>query len=243
MEGYIYKITSPSGKIYIGQTINIDRRKNDYARLDCDEQIKIYRSLLKYGWNNHLFEIIEQCEIEKLNSLETYWIKKFDCMNNGLNCTEGGDSKKLSQETKDKISVANKGKLISQETKNKLSNALKGKNKGKKRTKEQIIKMSQVMIGKFIGRKWTEEQTKKRKELKLTEETKRKISEAHIGKEAHNKKKVNAFIYETGEYVGTYNSYTECAKYLNISSSKISAVILGKRKQTNGYIFENIQIL
>jgi len=56
----IYKITNPKGKIYIGQSINIKRRFNEYKRLNCSQQPKIYNSLLKYGSDNHKFEIIEE---------------------------------------------------------------------------------------------------------------------------------------------------------------------------------------
>jgi group I intron endonuclease len=57
----IYKITSPSGKIYIGQSTNIENRFNSYRILDCKKQIKLYNSLKKYGWDNHIKEIVEEC--------------------------------------------------------------------------------------------------------------------------------------------------------------------------------------
>jgi len=31
----IYKITSPSNKVYIGQSINIEKRFKSYKRYDC----------------------------------------------------------------------------------------------------------------------------------------------------------------------------------------------------------------
>lgn len=63
----IYKIISPSGKIYIGQSIDIDRRIYDYILLRCKAQTILYNSLKKHGFNNHVFEIIEECDIDKLN--------------------------------------------------------------------------------------------------------------------------------------------------------------------------------
>ena len=53
----IYKITSPSNKIYIGQTVNIIKRKSYYKKGDCKAQPKLYSSFKKYGWDNHLFEL------------------------------------------------------------------------------------------------------------------------------------------------------------------------------------------
>ena len=68
----IYKITSPSGKIYIGQSKDIRRRMQYYNRLNCKNQTKLYNSLLKYGWENHLFEILIECSELELNYLEKY---------------------------------------------------------------------------------------------------------------------------------------------------------------------------
>ncbi len=104
----IYKITSFSDKIYIGQSINIDKRFYDYRKLiNCKSQIKLYHSFLKYGVDNHKFEIIEECSIELLNERERYWQDFYDCLDKGLNCrlTNTNDkSGKLSNETKLKLS-------------------------------------------------------------------------------------------------------------------------------------------
>lgn len=43
----IYKITSPSNKIYIGQTTNYITRCKNYRLLRCENQTKLYPSLLK----------------------------------------------------------------------------------------------------------------------------------------------------------------------------------------------------
>jgi predicted GIY-YIG superfamily endonuclease len=49
--GYcIYKITSPSEKVYIGQSRNIQRRVKNYKRIDCKQQTILYNSINKYGW-------------------------------------------------------------------------------------------------------------------------------------------------------------------------------------------------
>ena len=57
----IYKITSPSNKIYIGQSVNIIKRIKRYLILDCESQRKLYNSLKKYDFQNHMFEVIEIC--------------------------------------------------------------------------------------------------------------------------------------------------------------------------------------
>jgi len=71
----IYKITSPSGRIYIGQSVDINRRLSRYKNLSkqVSSSIKLYRSLLKHGPENHIFEIVELCEKPFLNEKERYW--------------------------------------------------------------------------------------------------------------------------------------------------------------------------
>lgn len=55
----IYKITSPSGRVYIGQSWDIEKRFRSYRTSSGTKtQRYIYNSLMKYGVNNHRFEII-----------------------------------------------------------------------------------------------------------------------------------------------------------------------------------------
>jgi hypothetical protein len=57
---YIYKITNPNGRIYIGQTTDIKTRWNKYKKLSCKDQPSLYTSLIKHKPENHIFEIIEE---------------------------------------------------------------------------------------------------------------------------------------------------------------------------------------
>lgn len=108
----IYKITSPSGKIYIGQAINIyNRWEKGYKYLSCKQQTKLYYSLKKYGSKNHLFEIVEECSEVLLNEREIYWGEFYNVLGeNGLNCKLGNQNGRYSEETKKKMSE-NKLKL------------------------------------------------------------------------------------------------------------------------------------
>lgn len=117
-EYIIYKITNPIGQIYIGQTDNYSRRYRIYKNLSCKGQQFLYRSLINYGFDKHKFEIIHTSNIDNLDELEIKYIFEensyyYDNKEYGLNLTKGGQSKrgyKTTQETKDKISKANKGK-------------------------------------------------------------------------------------------------------------------------------------
>jgi len=99
----IYKITNPKGRVYIGQSVNIEKRKVNYGRLqNCKTQTKLYRSLVKYGFSEHIFEIVEQCIIEELNTRERYWQDFYNVLEEGLNCRltrADGKSGRLSEET------------------------------------------------------------------------------------------------------------------------------------------------
>ena len=111
----IYKITSPTGRIYIGQTINIERRWNNYySSIGANSQPRLKNSFKKYGVENHQFDIIEYCSEEELDCSERFWQDEFDVTNkNNLNCslTKCGEKRyKHSEETCKKISELNKGK-------------------------------------------------------------------------------------------------------------------------------------
>lgn len=111
----IYKIISPSEKIYVGQTVNFYRRIDFYKNCRCKTQKKLYNSIKKYGWENHIFEILEECEISKLNEREKYWQDFYDVLGEkGLNCrltTTEDKTGKLSEETKNKIRMSWKNRV------------------------------------------------------------------------------------------------------------------------------------
>jgi len=128
----IYKITNPKDKIYIGQTIDFERRVYQYKMLNCKEQPKLYNSLKKYGFENHKIELIYECDIDSLTFFERYYQEIYKTIeDNNLNC--------FLVTTKDKTG------RHTDETKIKISNALKGK----KKTAEHISRLPQNQKGKF----------------------------------------------------------------------------------------------
>jgi group I intron endonuclease len=78
----IYKITSPSNRIYIGQSVNIEKRFTSYKRMYVknQKQTKLYRSFLKYGVINHTFELIYECLELELNHYERHYQELFNCL-------------------------------------------------------------------------------------------------------------------------------------------------------------------
>ena len=100
----IYKIISPVGKIYIGQSLDIYKRWEYYKRLACKKQPKVYNSLVKYGSKNHMFEILEECDEILLDEREIYWGNHYSVLKeNGLNLALGNRYGKYSEEVKQKM--------------------------------------------------------------------------------------------------------------------------------------------
>ena len=89
----IYKITNKiNGKIYIGQSNNCERRFQEhcYPSRAKSSRIPVDIAIKKYGKENFSFEVIEQCNLNQLNSREEYWIKYFNSIEKGYNCNPGG---------------------------------------------------------------------------------------------------------------------------------------------------------
>jgi len=108
----VYKITSPSGKVYIGSSNNINNRICSYKNLKCYSQRRLYNSLLKYGWEQHVFEILEICVLDVLLEKEYMYGTYFKVLdkNSGLNCRlpKFGDIYRCTSDcTKERISQAN----------------------------------------------------------------------------------------------------------------------------------------
>lgn len=139
----IYKITNPKGAVYIGSSKEVEVRINRYKKLKCKTQPKIYNSLLKYGSENHIFEVLKECFTDDLYKKENYYGMLYNVLDKklGLNCVlpKLGDIKTvLSEENLKNRSNAQKGKKATEEAKRNMSLA----QIGRKHTKETILKMS-----------------------------------------------------------------------------------------------------
>lgn len=148
----IYLIRSPIGMCYIGQSTNLYNRYNAYRLLKCKSQCLIYKSIIKYGFENHYFFVLKYCNFLDLNMNERFYQKINNTIHpNGLNakfCSLTEKSGVCSEAAKIKISNSlkgikrpahvieslrkfNTGKKMSDETKRKLSNSSRKANLGK----------------------------------------------------------------------------------------------------------------
>ena len=118
----IYVLKSPSGKYYVGQSLNFDARMNMYKGMYCKSQRAIMNALKHYGFD--AFEVIFMSyPPEMLNWAEKWYVRQYKAFTEGYNCTEGGEGFKVSDETKKKISIANTGRIRTAETKKKMKDA------------------------------------------------------------------------------------------------------------------------
>ena len=113
--GIIYKITSPSGKVYVGQTIQkFNVRIRSHQRKDSKCTL-LKRAIDKYG-DEMKYEIVEEdVPQEQLDEREIYWINELHSLApNGYNLNTGGNYKKeITQEAKNNVQNGmNKAKIL-----------------------------------------------------------------------------------------------------------------------------------
>ena len=222
----IYKHTSPSGKSYIGQTNNYDRRCSEHqTRTAC----RAFHSAIKlYGWDNFSHEILhENLTIEQANELEEQLIKEYNTLSpNGYNLKTGGLNSKTCQEIVNKVALANKGKTRSQETRNKMSLVKKGKT----HSQETLNKMSLANKGKTHSQESRDKMSLAKKNI--SQETRDKLSLANKNRTQELKDKIsltrksNTFEKLKQQYLQvtlTENNYS-AKKLAKLLSSNIKTI-------------------
>lgn len=153
-----------SGKKYVGITNNFKRRMKRHEQdSKSGSDFPVHRAMRKYS---HETEIVFESECyDDVLKYEQIIIKNFKDLGYELyNVTDGGKGKlgvKLSEETKQKLRVANSGenshmwgKHLSEETKQKIREANSGELNpmfGKNHTEESKLKMSKTRKGKYAG--------------------------------------------------------------------------------------------
>lgn len=163
----LYRHTSPSGKVYIGITskkpnIRWGPNGNNYLSSKA-----FYNAILKYGWDNIKHEVLFlNLEKNKAIELEVSLISHYKKLGISYNITNGGQGTlglTKTSEQREVIRRAHLGKKLSQETRKKMSEARKGKPStmlGKKHSENTKRKMSIARSGElnpWYGKKRTEE--------------------------------------------------------------------------------------
>jgi group I intron endonuclease len=215
----IYKITSPSGKIYIGQSRNIKKRFYTYRKAGCKTQTRLHNSFAKYGVDNHILEVIELCDKDMLNKRERYYQDLYNVIGNkGLNCLlveTNIEARVVSSETREKLRLASTGRKCSKEAKMKIGNAHRGKIITERERKQISITKTGV------------------RGYKHREETKRKISIARIGKKFSKEHVKNMSIVRLKKVIciagsRIFNGAQEAADFIGVPYSTLTGRLNGR---------------
>lgn len=241
--GYIYKIINDiNDKIYVGQTVETVEKRwlrhKQSRKYKKYEHIHFYRALNKYGVEHFTPIELEKVEAnskkelkEKLDDLEKYYIKLYKSFENGYNSTLGGDGGMLgfkhTKESKIKMSNAHKGAIPSEETRKKMSIAQTRKTFSKE-TRE-------ILSNNLKSRGWTQEAIRKSADkhigLKMSEETKRKIKDSQ--------RRIILQYDLQNKFIAEWGSIKEAAASVGLkSASSIRQCLIGKSKQSHGYIWK-----
>lgn len=226
--GYIYKLTAPNGKVYIGQTVNLDQRMSSYVKGGSKSQKRLHRSINKYGWDSFTKDIIFQgeCSGKCLDRLEILFIHQYGSYSDGLNMTKGGDKppsqkgKKLSPEQIARRSIVRRGKKlgpITSEHRAKLSAA----HRGKKLSPEHRAKISTALRGKT-----------------RSEEFKQKIRKPKSPEVAAKRCKPVSQFTKDGVWVRDWDSIKEAGETLNINKSNIAGCVKGRFMSVGGFVWK-----
>lgn len=146
--GIIYQATSPSGKIYIGQTTkDLELRIcQHYYHANGGLNTPFAKALLHYKKEEIKWEILHIAPIEQLDILEISEIQKRNAIANGYNLREGGISNRGPKTELHKANISKSliNREFSQTHCDNLSKSLKGRipwNKGISRTAEEREKI------------------------------------------------------------------------------------------------------
>lgn len=200
----IYKISSPSGKIYIGQSWDIQQRFWSYAyKAKWYKQPALSASFIKYGLDAHLFQKIHILPNDvSQNILDTYeeiYIQAYkDTGHRMMNIRGAGSRGKHSQQSKDKIRNTLTGRKRPQEVIDKLiesGNAFRKTEKGINGC---------IRGGKAHKGKTTSEEAKKN--IMMAQPTRRPVS----------------VFNKNGELIGYYKSQHIAAERMGLWQANIS---------------------
>jgi group I intron endonuclease len=235
----IYKITSPTGKVYIGQSVNLEKRQREYAALrNCKGQIKLHNSLIKHGFSEHIFEVVEECSIEVLNRRERHWQDFYDVLSEkGLNCklTKTEDrSGKMSEESRSRKSDSLKAFYKTPEGKElKIMQAAARRVFNK--TQEGIESIAKRVSG--IDMKARTANTDYVARTANTNWATRFTNTSWVARSKNNSKAVLQF-YKDQTFAKEWPSVKEAGEALNIDRGNISSCLAGRCKSVGGFIWK-----
>ena len=224
----IYKITNKiNGKFYIGQSVNIKRRFMEH-KTPHGRMTSIKLAIQKYGKENFLFEVIEECSVQNLDEREVYWIA---LLKPHYNRTAGGVGVKghtVPDETRRLLSVKCRRywDSLPDAEKAEIQKRLTGPPKGHAVSQETRQKLREANLGKVQSAETVE----RRKSTIIS-----KKAAGYIQTNAGHKKKVRCI--ETNQI---FDSVKSAGESLSVHPSCITGVLKGRYKTCKGKHFEYV---
>jgi group I intron endonuclease len=225
--GWIYIITSPSGRSYIGQTIRpIQKRLGEHQRVSS-ECVAIRKAIQKYGWDN-LDKDWYECPDDELNKHENWMVNLLDTLSpGGYNLKEGGGNGKPSEESNQKNRESHLGEKNHMYGKNGKNNP----NYGKKESAETKQKKREATLGKTRS----SETKQKQKKAKLGTNN---PMYGTTGEWCPTSKRVYQYDLD-GTFMNSFGSCDEAGRYLKKDGAKISECARNKNgKHKTAYKFK-----
>ena len=240
----IYKITNQkNGMVYIGSSINVERRWRQHKEASINEKDHHYNYPLmiafrEFGIANFTFEIVDTLPTwEAMIEAEHNWIIKEDCMvPNGYNQTDKTDSPMLDPSIAKKMSDTKRakyGKRVCEIDENKNifeiwdSLAEAGEKTGLDRFKiSDVCNGRRLTTGNRIFRFLDDENQIIEPEVKVNQ-----VQSNRITKSSKKVIKMN----DNNEELQIYDSIALAAADNNCDASGISKVCNGKRNKCGGF--------
>lgn len=204
-----------NNKIYVGQSIHIKTRWEQHRsalKHKNHENRHLQAAWNKYGKDNFVFEILEECLQQDLNERETYWKLKFDP--NTYNLGNTGCIGTVSDETRKKISEGVKIRNQSMTPEERKQKFGRSEPRGPY-SEERKYRISQSLKGK--------------PSYLRSEECKRKSSENSARKHT-----IMQFTLE-GKFIKEWTTIQEAADTLHIDQGNISATCTGRYNYYKGF--------
>ena len=208
----IYKLTSPSGKIYIGQTQCLYKRFQDYRKPKANEYLM--KAILKYGLENISVEILEKdVELGLLDEREQFYLDTLQPFgDNGYNiCREASTTR---------------GRKRPKEE-------LKGTSEYRKTRVGEL--------NSFFGKKHTEETKQLLSKLKTNSKLSKEHIEKFCGAGQESvKRKIHQLCKETGMLLKTWDYIRQASRELKINEGSIVSCCKGNYKSAGGFVWKYV---
>lgn len=259
----IYMATNiKNGKKYIGQTVGdlAARRRQHKSNAKKGRKGCFHSAIRKYGIERLAWTILYYAKsIEELNAMEEYYIAAYETrVPKGYNIMYGGDNKRHSLATKEKIRAIKKGdknplfgRKYSAEHRKKIGDG----NRGKVMSVTSRLKMSCAKKGKKLsaehcralsGRSPSVETRMKQRAAmtgkKQSAETRAKISTANRAKarvdmagEKNHSYDHEIYAFRHPEYGLAFCQKYELRKEFSLRAADLGKVVAGKRKSVDGW--------